>query len=71
LWGPRGYSGNCLIVLDDQRARLEELYRDVEFVGNSPDNPYALEKEIPVYICREKKWAGTLAQIWPDLKKWR
>lgn len=71
LWGPRGYSGNCLIVLDDQRARLEELYRDVEFVGNSPDNPYALEKDIPVYICRGKKWAGTMAQIWPELKKWR
>ena len=71
LWGPRGYSGNCLIVLDDKRTRLEKLFQDVEFVGNSPDNPYALEKDIPVYICRGKKWTGTLAQIWPDVKKWR
>jgi 4-amino-4-deoxy-L-arabinose transferase and related glycosyltransferases of PMT family len=23
LWGPRGYSGNCLIVLDDTREKLE------------------------------------------------
>ena len=23
LWGPRGYSGNCMIVLDDRRERLE------------------------------------------------
>ena len=71
LWGPRDYSGNCLIVLDDSRQRLEGLFKDVEFVGNSPDNPYALEKNIPVYICRGKKWAGTMASLWPNLKKWR
>lgn len=71
LWGPRGYSGNCMIVLDDSRARLEQLFQDVEFVGNSPDNPYALERNIPVYICRGEKWGGTLALLWPNVKKWR
>lgn len=71
LWGPRGYSGNCLIVLDDSRQRLETLYNHVEFVGNSPDNPYALEKDIPVYICTERKFPGTLAEVWPKLKRWR
>ncbi len=70
LWGPRGYSGNCLIVLDDSRERLEELFEHVEFVGTSRDNPYALEKELPVFICRNAKF-GTLAQVWPKLKKWR
>ncbi len=70
LWGPRGYSGNCLIVLDDNRERLEELFERVDFVGTSRDNPYALEKEIPVFICRGAKF-GTLAQVWPKLKKWR
>jgi len=71
LWGPRGYSGNCLIVLDDRRARLEELFHDVELVGNSPDNPYALEKNLPVFICKGKKFEKTFAEVWPDLKKWR
>lgn len=70
LWGPRGYSGNCLIVLDDRRATLNQLFSSVEFVGLSPDNPYALEKGIPVYICRGAKF-GTLAQLWPLIKKWR
>jgi Dolichyl-phosphate-mannose-protein mannosyltransferase len=70
LWGPRGYSGNCLIVLDDNRERLEQLFEHVEFVGTSRDNPYALEREIPVFICRGAKF-GTLAQFWPNLKKWR
>src|SRR5713226_734465 len=30
LWGPRGYSGNCLIVLDDSREVLEGLFEHVE-----------------------------------------
>jgi Dolichyl-phosphate-mannose-protein mannosyltransferase len=70
LWGPRGYSGNCLIVLDDSRENLEQLFEHVEYVGKSTDNPYALEREIPVYICRGAKF-GSLAQAWPQLKKWR
>jgi hypothetical protein len=70
LWGPRGYSGNCMIVLDDSRARLEELWTSVQYVGTSADNPYALEKQIPVFICRGAKF-GTLAQLWPELKHWR
>jgi len=69
LWGPRGYSGNCLVVLDDNRETLEKLFREVEFVGRSADNPYALEKNIRVFICRGAKF-GTLADLWPQLKKW-
>jgi Dolichyl-phosphate-mannose-protein mannosyltransferase len=70
LWGPRGYSGNCLIVLGDQRSRLEQLFDKVQYVGDSADNPYALETGIAVWICRGPKF-GTLAQVWPQLKKWR
>jgi hypothetical protein len=70
LWGPRGYSGNCMIVLDDNRERLEQLWNHVEYVGTSADNPNALEKEIPVFICRGPRFAA-LAQIWPMLKRWR
>lgn len=69
LWGPRGYSGNCMIVLDDTREQLEKLFQEVEFVGTSADNPYALERNIPVFICRGAKF-GTLEQVWPRLKKW-
>ncbi len=70
LWGPRGYSGNCLIVLDDSRESLERLFEHVKYVGKSADNPYALERELPVFICRGAKF-GTLAELWPRLKKWR
>ena len=69
LWGPRGYSGNCMIVLDDDREVLEKLFEHVEFVGTS-DNPYALERNITVFICKGAKF-GSLATLWPRLKKWR
>ena len=70
LWGPRGYWGNCMIVLDDRPDRLGQLFEHVQYVGTSADNPYALEKRIDVFICRGSKF-GTLAQLWPQLKKWR
>jgi hypothetical protein len=69
LWGPRGYSGNCLIVLDDRKEVLEQKFEHVEYVGSS-DSPYALERNIPVFICKGAKF-GSLEQIWPQLKKWR
>jgi hypothetical protein len=70
LWGPHGYSGNCLIVLGDRRERLEQLFADVEYVGESADNPYALETGISVNICRRPRF-GTLTDLWPQLKHWR
>ncbi len=70
LWGPRDYSGNCLIVLDDSRLNLEQLFNHVEYAGTSADSPYALEKQIDVFICRGPKF-GALQQLWPKLKRWR
>jgi Dolichyl-phosphate-mannose-protein mannosyltransferase len=70
LWGPRGYSGNCMIVLDDRKEVLELLWEHVRYVGTSAENPYALEKQIDVFVCKGAKF-GTLAQFWPRLKKWR
>ena len=68
LWGPRGYSGNCLIVIGDRPEVLQRLFEQVELVGTS-DNPYALESHVPVYLCRRSKF-GTLAQLWPRVKLW-
>jgi len=69
LWGPRNYSGNCMIVLDDRKEVLDKLFEHVEYAGSS-DNPYALEHNIPVFLCKGAKF-GTLAELWPKLKKWR
>jgi hypothetical protein len=59
-----------MIVLNDNRKTLEQLWQHVDFVGNSAPNPYALEQQISVYVCRGKKfdsWSG----LWPRLKRWR
>jgi hypothetical protein len=70
LWGPRQYSGNCMIVLDDDQETLEKIWQNVKYVGRTPDNPYALERNLTIFICRGLK-QGTLTDLWPKLKKWR
>ena len=52
------------------RETLEKLFDRVEFVGRTPDNPYALEKALTVFICHGSKF-GTMADLWPKVKRWR
>ncbi len=70
FWGPRGYTGNCMLVLDDTQQTLETHFEHVEYMGRTPDNPYALEKNLTLYLCHGFKH-GSLAQAWPHMKKWR
>jgi hypothetical protein len=70
IWGPNGYSGQCLIVLDDGVGRLNQLFENVKYVGTSANNPYALERNISVFICTGPKF-GTLEDLWPSVKRWR
>jgi hypothetical protein len=68
-WGPRGYSGESLIVLGDDRESLEELFDEVEAVAEV-GHPYAMQQEhFTVFLChRPKGW--TLQTLWPQLKEW-
>ena len=70
LWGPRGHSGSCMIVIDDSRENLERLFDQVEYVGTSVENRYALESPTPVFICKGKKFVS-LENLWPKLKRWQ
>jgi hypothetical protein len=70
LWGPGPYSGDCMIVLDDRKEVLEKLWQHVDYVGASAPNPYALEQQIDVFICRGKRF-DSWAALWPRLKHWR
>jgi Dolichyl-phosphate-mannose-protein mannosyltransferase len=70
LWGPRGYSGDCMIVLDDQKEVLQQYWENVDYVGTSAPDRWALEQEIPVFICRGRKF-DSWAAFWPKLKRWR
>jgi hypothetical protein len=59
-----------MIVLDDSRENLEQLWQHVDYVGASAANPYALEQQIDVYICRGKKF-DSWPRVWPRIKRWR
>ncbi len=67
LWGPDGYDGSCLIVLNDEPARLAELFADVEPAGRF-DCRYCMPYEdgMAIHVCRRPK--RPLAAVWPKLK---
>jgi Dolichyl-phosphate-mannose-protein mannosyltransferase len=68
LWGPRGYTGDVMIVMDDDRETLEKLFRSVEY-GGRVEHPYSMPYEhFDVWVCRGMR--EPLAQVWPRLKKY-
>ena len=70
LWGPGGYDGDCVIALGASKEKLEELWSDVDLLTTSAPSEWALEQEVPVYVCLGKKFAS-LSDIWPSVKRWR
>jgi len=68
LWGPRGYAGESMIVMDDRREVLEKLFAEVKFAARV-GHPYAMPYEhFDVFYCRGLK--QPLKELWPRLKKW-
>lgn len=68
LWGPRGYSGDSVIVMGDRRARLEQLFTSVEKVARV-EHPYSMPyNHFDVYYCQGIK--RPLADLWPKSKTW-
>jgi len=68
LWGPRGYTGESIIVMGDRYERLAARCASVEKVGHV-DNPYSMPYEhIDVFYCRGLK--PPLAELWPKVKSW-
>ena len=67
LWGPRGYTGDVMIVLDDERPTLERLFRSVELAGHVA-HPYSMPYEhFDVFVCRGPR--QSLAALWPRIKR--
>jgi hypothetical protein len=68
LWGPREYTGESMIVLDDRQSTLERLFEHVEKVGHV-EHPYSMPyQHFDVFYCRGMK--EPLKESWPQLKKW-
>lgn len=68
LWGPRDYTGESVIVMDDRKEALEAEFASVEKVGQV-FHPYSMPYEhFDVFYCRGLK--RPLQEIWPSLKNW-
>ena len=68
LWGPRGYTGESVIVMDERKERLQQLFAGVTKVGHV-DHPYSMPYEhFDVFYCRGLK--QPLSQLWPQVKNW-
>ncbi len=69
-WGPRGYTGESLLVLGDTREGASRWFESVEEVGRV-GHPYAMQQEqFPLLLCRRPKGWTTLAEVRPQLKSW-
>lgn len=68
LWGPRGYTGEELILLQWSRGRAERYCNSVEEAGTN-SHPFSMaEEHYTIFICRGLK--QPLAAVWPQLKHW-
>ncbi|HZM10762.1 MAG TPA: glycosyltransferase family 39 protein [Candidatus Limnocylindrales bacterium] len=68
LWGPRGYTGESMIVMQGRQEDLERFYASVEMVA-SVFHPYSMPYEhFDIFYCRGLK--RPLNEIWPEVKNW-
>ena len=69
LWGPDGYTGEVIIVLQHSRKDVEKGCASVEEAAFHY-HPWGMaEENRPIYVCRGLK--VPLAELWPKLKHWR
>ena len=67
-WGPRSYTGECMIVMDDSPAKLSTEFDSWEKIA-TVYHPYSMPyQHFDVYLCRGLHLP--LAQLWPKLKNW-
>lgn len=68
LWGPQGYSGDSMIVLQGRPEELQKLYATCEYRAHV-SHPYSMPREHgDIYYCTGLKWP--LPAVWPSVKNW-
>lgn len=65
-WGPRGATGEVVIVLDDDRETLETLFETVELAGRV-EHPWSMPyQSFDVWVCRDLK--VPISELWPRIR---
>ncbi len=67
LWGPRGYTGELVIILGGGLKDKQEFFESVA-IADTVKNQYCMpyENNLSIYVCRKLK--KPLAEIWPTLR---
>jgi len=69
LWGPRGYTGESVIVMEGRQQDLESRFAGVQKVAHVY-HPYSMPCEhFDIFYCRGLK--QPLSEMWPQVKNWR
>jgi hypothetical protein len=68
FWGPRGHTGEIVIVLQGDRDELAQVFQSVERAGEHRHRWGMEEENRSIYLCRGLKMP--LAELWPRLKHW-
>ncbi|HEY3988510.1 MAG TPA: glycosyltransferase family 39 protein [Acidobacteriaceae bacterium] len=67
IWGPHGYSGDLMIVINGASLNEMHKYYDSVEIAGVMDNPYAMPFEHRnIYLCRGRK--GSIVKDWPEFK---
>lgn len=70
IWGPRGYTGESMIVLGEGNQRnMQTKCTNYKIVGNIHDPLSRPDEWLPIYYCHGLK--RNLQAAWPQLKRWR
>ncbi len=66
-WGPRNYSGSCVILVGERSDTYKQYFKDADLVART-SNPHGMpyERDVPIYVCR--KSIAPLRKLWPHFK---
>ncbi len=66
-WGPRGYSGACVILFGERSKEVSAFFGEVDRAA-TVTSAYAMpvERSVPVYVCR--KPSAPLSVLWPRFR---
>ena len=70
LFGPHGYSGDVLVVLDWKSGSNCHEFSSVEDHGQVHISQWAMpqEQRVHIFVCRGLKMP--MSELWPKVKKW-
>jgi len=68
LWGPRGYTGESMIVMADRQQNLERPFTGVRKAGQVYEGYSMPYNHFDVFYCSGMR--RPLQELWPRVKKW-